>query len=139
MHPDDDNDGLADTLEFESACPYWLVPDSDGDGSVDGFEIATGFDPCNAARKPTWVGGADSDFDKLLDGSERNGYSTCAFTPDTQPQWSSCPVPQDSDGYGCDDTVEVLDINGDRFTDSADAGPENSDASSTPVKPVAQR
>jgi hypothetical protein len=118
--PDDDNDGLPDAVEFGDHCPYRTVADSDGDGAVDGFEVANGYDPCNPASRPTWVGGADGDSDGLIDVVERGGYNTCAFIADPAPGWSSCAVPQDSDGDGCSDTVEVLDLNGDRTADSGD-------------------
>jgi len=120
--PDADNDALPDSQEFDDHCPYRLVADSDGDGALDGFEVANGFDPCNAASKPTWTGGSDSDGDSLLDGTERGGYNTCAFTGDTTPGWATCAVPQDSDGDSCADTLEALDLNGDRFVDSGDRG-----------------
>jgi hypothetical protein len=118
--PDDDNDGLPDALEFDDHCPYRTVADSDGDGAVDGYEVANGYEPCNPASRPTWVGGIDGDSDGLVDAIERGGYNTCAFTADTTPGWSNCTVPRDSDGDGCSDTVEVLDLNGDRTTDSGD-------------------
>ncbi|HUS82321.1 MAG TPA: right-handed parallel beta-helix repeat-containing protein [Dehalococcoidia bacterium] len=118
--PDDDNDALPDVLEFDASCPYRLVADSDGDAVMDGFEVATGYDPCNAANKPTWTGGSDGDGDGLLDGVERAGYNACAFAGDTVPGWATCVVPQDSDGDGCADTLEVLDLNGDRVVNSID-------------------
>jgi hypothetical protein len=119
---DDDNDGLPDTQEFDDHCPYRLVADSDEDTVLDGYEVANGYNPCNPASKPAWVGGPDSDGDGLLDGTERGGYNTCAFTDDTFPGWATCIVPQESDGDGCADTAEVLDINGDRYADSGDRG-----------------
>jgi len=118
--PDNDNDGLPDSQEFDDHCPYRLIAGSDGDGVVDGYEVAAGFDPCNAALKPTWVGGSDSDEDGLLDGVERGGYNTCAFTGDTVPGYSTCANPLDSDGDGCADILEVLDINGDRVNSLGD-------------------
>jgi hypothetical protein len=120
--PDDDNDGLPDILESDGHCPYRLVGDSDGDAVLDGFEVATGYDPCNAASKPTWEGGGDSDGEGLLDGWERSGYNTCAFAGDTTPGWATCVVPQDSDGDACADTLEALDLNGDRRVNSLDVG-----------------
>jgi hypothetical protein len=126
--PDDDNDRLPDAQEFDGHCPYRLVADSDGDRVLDGFEVATGYDPCNAASKPTWEGGSESDGDGLPDGVERGGYNTCAFAGDTVPGWSTCVVPQDGDGDGCSDFVEVLDLNGDRKVNSLDVGLMNSRA-----------
>jgi hypothetical protein len=117
--PDDDNDALPDSQESDT-CPYRLVADSDDDAVVDGYEVANGYDPCDAASKPTWTGGLDRDVDSLLDGIERGGYNTCAFTGDTTPGWSTCAVPMDSDGDGCADILEVLDINGDRIISVGD-------------------
>jgi hypothetical protein len=120
--PDDDNDALPDAQEFDDHCPYRLVADSDGDRVLDGYEAVTAYDPCNAASKPAWAGGSDNDGDGLLGGTERGGYNTCAYAGDTMPGWATCVVPQDSDGDDCADTVEVLDLNGDRFADSGDVG-----------------
>jgi len=120
--PDDDNDRLPDTQEFDDHCPYRLVADSDGDIVLDGFEVANGYDPCNAASKPQWEGGPDSDGDGLLDGWERSGYNTCAFAGDAYPGYDACVAPQDSDEDGCADTLEALDLNGDRRVNSADIG-----------------
>ena len=124
---DDDNDGLLDTQEFDDQCPYRLVANSDvniddvdEDHFLDGYEVANGTDPCDADSKPEWAGGSDDDGDGLLYDSERGGYNTCAFVGDTVPGYSDCAVPQDSDGDGCADTVEVLDINGDRRVSGAD-------------------
>jgi len=120
--PDDDNDALPDTSENELVCPFRLVGDSDGDRVLDGFEVATSYAPCSAASKPPWGVGSDSDGDGLVDWTERGGYNTCAFTGDTFPGWSTCTAPKDSDGDACADTVEVLDLNGDRTADSGDQG-----------------
>ncbi|MHC4519963.1 MAG: PKD domain-containing protein, partial [Planctomycetota bacterium] len=43
---DTDNDRLMDWEEFDGACPYYDDPDSDGDGVLDGDEVAAGTDPC---------------------------------------------------------------------------------------------
>jgi len=120
--PDNDNDALPDIQEFDDHCPYRLVADSDGDRFLDGYEVANGYDPCDPVSKPTRVGGSDSDGDGLLDGWERSAYNSCAFGGDTMPGWATCVVPQDSDGDGCADTVEVLDLNGDRRVNSLDIG-----------------
>jgi len=118
---DSDNDALPDSQEFDDLCPYRLVADSDGDRVLDGYEVATGYDPCSAASKPPRQSG-DSDEDGLSNRLERGGYNTCAFTGDTVPGWTDCGNPVDSDGDGCADTVEVLDLNGDRTADSGDQG-----------------
>ena len=33
-------------------CPFRLIRDSDGDGSLDGYEAVHSSDPCSAASKP---------------------------------------------------------------------------------------
>jgi parallel beta-helix repeat protein len=120
--PDDDNDALLDISESELSCPFRLNGDSDGDRKLDGSEVANGYNACSAESKPPWESSTDSDGDGLLDWTERSGYNTCAFTGDTLPGWSTCTAPRDSDGDGCADTVEILDLNGDRSVDSGDQG-----------------
>ncbi|MCJ7490884.1 MAG: DUF333 domain-containing protein [Dehalococcoidia bacterium] len=120
--PDDDNDALPDSQEFDGQCPFRLVADSDGDTVLDGYEVAMGYDPCSAASKPPLSGGTQSDTDGMRDVLEWYGYNTCAFVGDTVPGWSACVVPEDSDGDGCSDVLEVLDLNGDRRVNSLDVG-----------------
>ena len=60
-------------------------------------------------------------------GVDSTGGNEAATTParlpgDTTPGWSICVVPQDSDGDRCSDTLEVLDLNGDRRVNSLDIG-----------------
>ena len=77
--PDDDNDGLADSLELDPAAPSPPAPppcasatgptssvlnDTDGDRVIDGAECVLGSDPVNSASKPV-VGGTDTDGDTL--------------------------------------------------------------------------
>jgi len=119
---DDDNDGLNDSSEYDASCPYRLVGDSDGDRSLDGYEVAKGKNPCSASSNPTCSSSPDSDGDRLLDCYERTGYNTCTVAGDTVPGWSTCANPKDSDGDGCSDMLEALDLNGDRFVDSGDQG-----------------
>ncbi|HET6201896.1 MAG TPA: LamG-like jellyroll fold domain-containing protein [Planctomycetota bacterium] len=61
---DTDGDGLLDATEDEMAgggtCPNYLGRDSDADGVLDGAEVATGTDPCNA----------DTDGDGVPDGTD---------------------------------------------------------------------
>jgi len=106
---DNDNDGLPDAQEFDDHCPYRLITDSDGDGALDGWEVANGYSPCDPAHRPPWTAGTDGDSDGLYDGMERAGYNTCAFTGDTYPGYTTCTNPADSDGDGCADITEVLD------------------------------
>jgi putative hemolysin/C1A family cysteine protease len=120
--PDDDNDGLPDSQEFDDRCPYRLVADSDGDTVPDGYEVAMETNPCDPASMPMCTGGTDGDRDGIRDCVEHSRYNTCAYTGDLSPGYSSCANPTDSDGDGCADTLEVLDLNGDRFVDSGDQG-----------------
>ena len=76
--------------------------------------MATHF--CDPDSTPTCSGipFADSDSDGLSDCIEHSGYNTCASTSDATPGWSACATPMDSDGDGCADVLEVMDLNGDR-------------------------
>jgi parallel beta-helix repeat protein len=119
--PDDDNDALPDTSENELVCPFRLVGNSDGDRVLDGFEVATGYNPCSDASKPRWEGGGDSDGDGFPDGVERTGYNTCIFAGDSFPGYTACINPEDSDGDGCADWIEINDLDGNRTVDSGDS------------------
>jgi hypothetical protein len=119
--PDNDNDGLPDVAENELSCPYRLIGDSDGDGVLDGYEVANSYGACNVTSKPKPpYPQPDSDADGLSDWVEHSGYNTCASANDTVPGWSTCANPMDSDNDGCADMLEVLDINGDRKVTVAD-------------------
>ncbi len=80
---DFDNDGLKDSDEIAIHGTNPDNPDSDGDGVLDGAEVAGGTDPLNA----------DSDSDGLTDGAE------IALGTD--------PTSADSDGDGVSDGAEV--------------------------------
>lgn len=70
---DDDNDGLSDDQEADLGTDP-LDPDTDGDGLLDGEEVATyGTDPLDS----------DTDGDDLLDGAEVNEHGTDPLDPDT--------------------------------------------------------
>jgi C1A family cysteine protease len=120
--PDDDNDGLPDSQEFDDHCPYRLIADSDDDTVVDGYEVANGYDPCSAASKPgcTSSPDSDSDGDGFTDCVEHSGYNTCAFAGDTTPGYTTCADPTDSDGDGCADWIEIVDMNGSRQANIVD-------------------
>ena len=118
--PDDDNDGLPDSQEFDDSCPYRLVADSDGDTVLDGYEVATGYNPCSDASTPTWEGGGDSDGDGFPDKVERMNYNTCAFAGDSFPGYTACINPADSDGDGCADWIEIVDLDGNRVSNIND-------------------
>lgn len=81
--------------------------DSDGDRSLDGYEVANEYDPCSSESNPTCSGSPDSDGDGIDDGLEVKGYGTS-------------PTESDSDGDGCPDWLEIMDINGDRKVDLFD-------------------
>ncbi len=117
---DDDNDALPDSAENETTCPYSLVADSDGDRALDGYEVAKGTNPCDATRKPVSAGSTDSDGDGIIDRVERSGYNTCASQDDTVPGYDTCAAPADSDGDGCADWIEIMDVNGDRQSNTLD-------------------
>ena len=98
---DADNDGLPDAQESDSACPFRLIRDSDGDGSLDGYEVAQSFDPCDPASKPLAGSADDSDGDGFSDDVEVRG-------------WGTNPYSVDSDGDACPDDKEIVDIDGNR-------------------------
>jgi len=118
--PDDDNDALPDVSENGLGCPSRIVSDSDGDGYLDGYEVAQGKDPCNPASRPACTGTPDSDSDGFSDCLEHAGYATCALTGDTFPGYTTCSQPVDSDGDSCPDWVEITDVNGDRASNIID-------------------
>jgi hypothetical protein len=118
--PDDDNDGLLDSQEFDDHCPYRLVADGDGDTVVDGYEINQGGNACSATSKPACTSTTDSDGDGFPDCLEHSGYNTCAFAGDTTPGYTTCANPTDSDGDGCEDWIEIVDVNGNREANTVD-------------------
>jgi hypothetical protein len=118
--PDNDNDGLPDTSENELVCPFRLTGDSDGDGSLDGYEVSIGKNACSVASKPACSGVPDSDGDGFPDCMEHSGYNTCAFAGDTTPGYTTCANPTDSDGDGCEDWIEIVDVNGSRAANTVD-------------------
>jgi len=98
---DADNDGLPDTQESDSACPFRLVRDSDGDGSLDGYEMAHSSDPCDPTSKPPLGPVTDSDGDGISDDVEAQG-------------WGTDPYLRDSDGDACEDWIEIASVNADK-------------------------
>jgi hypothetical protein len=98
---DDDNDGLPDDDEYTGICPFRFARDSDGDGSLDGYEATHGSNPCNAASKPAYASLLDSDGDGLTDNLESRG-------------WGTNPYSRDSDADGCDDDKEVASVDADK-------------------------
>ena len=118
--PDDDNDALPDSQEFDDHCPYRLVVDSDSDTVLDGYEVAMEANPCDPASMPMCTGGTDGDGDGFPDCIEHSGYNTCAFSGDPSPGYTSCASPTDSDGDGCEDWIEIVDVNGSRQANVVD-------------------
>ncbi len=116
--PDDDNDGLPDTVELSlpgPACPSASGPtnplllDTDGDGSTDGYECSVGKDPANAASKPAADPACvDTDGDRLRDAWEVRVYGTD-------------PNSSDTDRDGKPDGLEAMDVNGDGAANFTDA------------------
>jgi hypothetical protein len=51
---------------------------------------------------------------------EHSGYNTCAFAGDTTPGYTTCANPTDSDGDGCEDWIEIVDVNGSRQANIVD-------------------
>ncbi len=88
---DADNDGLPDAQESDSACPFRLVRDSDGDGSLDGYEAAQSSQPLRPREQAAAsVPPTDSDGDGFTDDVEARG-------------WGTDPYSADSDGDACPD------------------------------------
>ncbi len=121
--PDDDNDGLNDTVEngllpctSASGSTNPLAFDSDGDRYRDGIECTLGTDPASAESHPavTACGSlGDSDGDGLSDAVEICFYNTS-------------PTSVDSDGDrssgGAIDICEAASFNQDRVVNVADMG-----------------
>jgi hypothetical protein len=110
--PDADNDSLPNSSENEASCPFRLVGDSDGDGPLDGYEVADGKNACNVASKPACSNQTNTDNDGFTDCTEHSGYATCAFNGDTFPSYTACSDSTDSDGDGCADWIEIVDVDG---------------------------
>ena len=138
--PDDDNDGLPDSMETgltlaggspplcaATADTDPLKRDSDGDRVLDGAECMLGSDPMNAASLP--AAGADSDRDGLPDAFE-TAIGTNPVLPDTDGDgisdgteyrgYGTSPLLADSDADGCADGREISSINGDHTVSSTD-------------------
>jgi hypothetical protein len=119
--PDDDNDGLPDTVEsnsgtFVDSSDTGTDPknaDSDGDGLKDNVETGTGtyVGPLNTGTNPNM---ADSDGDGINDKAENNSGT---FVDSTHT--GTDPNAADTDGDGLNDGVET---NTASFVDASDTG-----------------
>ncbi|MGH3066623.1 MAG: hypothetical protein ACRDOF_10040 [Gaiellaceae bacterium] len=96
---DSDGDYLPDTQGIRTEKAFRTDPtnpDTDGDGYLDGIEVANETDPRIAASHPTGaIGDVDKDDDFLEDGTEVLVFRTDPTNPDT-------------DGDGSLDGVEVI-------------------------------
>ncbi|WP_435355912.1 hypothetical protein [Emticicia sp. SJ17W-69] len=116
---DDDNDGLADTVDKypldtdNDGTPNATDPDDDGDGIADTSEQAGKALDTDNDGTPN-VTDTDDDNDGVLDNSEIG-----TLGPD-----GKYTLP-DSDGDGLPDLVDVLDTDGDGTPDSTDTDDDN--------------
>ncbi len=105
---DADNDGLPDAQESDSACPFRLTRDSDGDGSLDGYEVTQSSDPCDPASKPCLGSADDSDGDGFTDDVEARGWGTDPYSKDSD--GDACPDETRSPPSTTDKQANILDV-----------------------------
>jgi hypothetical protein len=132
--PDDDNDGLPDSVESLGGPPSppptppcasataptaRLLADTDGDRVIDGAECALGTDPANVASKPPAIPPGDSDGDGLTDAYEGSIGSNAGVAdtdgdglPDGREVkgYGTSPLLVNSDGDGCSDAREATSL-----------------------------
>jgi hypothetical protein len=129
---DDDNDGLADTLETggapcttASAATNPNAADSDGDLFTDLAECALGSDPANVASKPAATAFPDADADGVPDAYDVDDASNDADADGIADRlefryYGTATLSGDDDNDGCADSVEIASINGDAKVSSID-------------------
>jgi thrombospondin type 3 repeat protein len=132
--PDDDNDGLTDSVEQAKGTKR-LDKDTDDDGLSDSREVNT------TKTNPTKF---DTDGDKLSDGLELGltkgvsdpagaalGTATSKFKADKDPATTTKPRKKDTDGDGLSDGSEDKNHNGKRNAGETDPLKKDSDGDGT--------
>ena len=149
--PDNDNDGATDAYEIANGTTLPSKLDTDGDTVNDGAELRLGNVPLwtnlqqtyyrgchinvNTADYPafaTYSGGGvenDPDGDGIVcptDQDSDNGTGTGSAPPEISDQieaygYNTSISNKDSDGDGCEDWIEIVDLNGNRAADVLDA------------------
>lgn len=115
--PDDDKDGLSNTLE-DTLGTNPSNADSDGDGFGDGLEVHAGTDPLDPNSKPY-----DVNHNGLPDNFETNYFNSTTVTPTNGPctPGPGCIDPDgDPDKDGCNNLCEAI-----HGTDPQDADTDN--------------
>jgi hypothetical protein len=114
---DTDGDKLSDGVELRTTSTNPLDDDIDDDGLLDGNEDVNGNGLIDAGE--TSATAADSDGDKLLDGTERglavpqgDDTATDKFVPDADPTTTTDPAVADTDGGTLTDGEEDLNHDG---------------------------
>ena len=120
--PDNDNDGLTDSQEFDSQCRFRLVADSDGDTVPDKFERPPARTP--AMRVTSQVGRRPRHrWRRQLSDRQNEAATPPAPSPTIpSPVGAACTDPTDSDGDGCADWIEIVDVNGDLYLQHSGRG-----------------
>jgi hypothetical protein len=153
---DADHNGRVDVGERDPNDPSDdLALDSDGDGLLDGDEIALGLDPYDADTDDDGIpdgldGTTDTDGDGVIDAldadSDNDGIpdsveagltvatappdtdtSSPNFVEDADPSTTTDPDDTDSDGDGLPDALEDLDLDGEQDAGETDAASADSD------------
>ncbi|MGD0116202.1 MAG: right-handed parallel beta-helix repeat-containing protein [Dehalococcoidia bacterium] len=104
------------------------LADTDGDTVLDGYECLVGSDPNNPHSKPS-TSVIDSDHDGVPDNIEVL-FGSDPHNPDTDGDgildgveikgWGTSPILKDSNFNGCDDNIEIADVNGDYWVNTTD-------------------